>query len=47
MQETKITEDIDTNILDYRLICQKTNQKDGLRAWFLMHERLEQHIYKV
>ena len=30
MQETKITEDIDTNILDYRLICQKNKPK----RWF-------------
>ena len=40
VQETKITESIDTNIRDYRLICQKTNQKDyGNR--FLIHTRLE------
>ena len=27
VQETKITEDIDTNIRDYRLICQKKPKK--------------------
>ena len=46
VQETKITEDINTNIHDHQLICQKTNQKD-YRNGFLKHTRLEQHIHKV
>ena len=45
-QETKITENIDTNIRDYRLIYQKTNQKDYGNG-FPIHKRLEQHIHKV
>ena len=41
-----MTEDSDNNIRDYRLICQKSNQKDyGNR--FLIYKRLEQHIHKV
>ena len=46
VQETKITEDINTNIHDYQLICQKTDQKDYWNG-FLIHTRLEQHIHKV
>ena len=46
VQETKITEGIDINIRDYRLICQKTNQKDYGNG-FLIHTRLEQHVNKV
>ena len=42
VQETKITEDVDTNIRDYRLICQKKPQKDYGNG-FLIHKRLEQH----
>ena len=38
VQETKITEDINTNIHDHQLICQKTNQKD-YRNGFLIHTR--------
>ena len=45
-QEIKITEGINTNIHDYRHICQKTNQKDYGNE-FLTHKRLEQHIHKV
>ena len=41
VQETKITEGIDTNIHDYWVICQKTNQKDYGNG-FLIHKRLEQ-----
>ena len=46
VQETKIAEGIDTNIRDYRLICQKRNQKDYGNG-FLIHTRLERHINKV
>ena len=46
VQETKITENIHTNIRYYRIICQKTNQKDYGNG-FLIHKRLEQHIHKV
>ena len=46
VQEIKITEDIDTNIRDFRLICQKTNQKDYGNE-FLIHKRLEQDIQKL
>ena len=46
VQETKITEDTDNNIRDYRLICQKINQKDYGNG-FLIHKRLEQHVHKV
>ena len=46
VQEIKITEDIDTNIRDFRLICQKANQKDYGNE-FLIHKRLEQDIQKL
>ena len=35
-----------TYVSDYRLICQKTKQKDHGNG-FLIHKRLEQHIHKV
>ena len=46
VQETKITEGIDTNIRNYRFISQKTNQKDYGNG-FLIDKTLEQHMYKV
>ena len=46
VQETKITEGIDTNIRNYRFISQKTNQKDYGNG-FLIHKTLEQQMNKV
>ena len=42
----QITEDIDTNIRDYRLICQKANQEDYGNG-FLIYKKLEQHMDKI
>ena len=38
VQETKITEDIDTNIRDYRLICQKNPKR--LRKWISKTQKI-------
>ena len=46
VQETKISEGFDSKIRDYRIICQKTSQKDYGNG-FLIHKKLEQHIHKV
>ena len=46
VQETKITEGIDTNIRNYRFTSQKTNQKDYGNG-FLIHKTLEQQMNKV
>ena len=46
VQETKITEGIETNIRNYRLISQKTNRMDYGNG-FLIHKTLEQQMNKV